>query len=165
MKKNINIINATIKDPETLYEPFNNTRLSKELGSYLYNDSLQFSPQEEIEIHINTQFTLDEKEQAKLIDMIREFFGLNIRETLNYYRYSRIKKIVLFLIGIILIWVAHLTAELNDFLFSEVFLITGWFAIWEIFDNFSFIETKKRFKLKYLKKLVSCKIKINTIKE
>ena len=165
MNKKKNIISVTIKDKDNLHDLFNKNRLSKELGGYIYNNSLQFSHKEDFSIEIKTEFKLDDKEKEVIVDMIREFFGLNIRETINYYKYSRMKRIILFIIGIILICCAHFTEQLNDFIFSEVLLIIGWFAIWEVFGNISYAEAKNKFQLKYLKKLVNCKITIEQIKE
>lgn len=153
-----NIINLIIQNKEDFYDKFNTNRLSKELGDYLYNNSLQFSLKETLSISIITTFKLEKREQEEIVDMVREHFGLSVRETLNYYKFNRVKKLILFILGILLICCAHFTELRHDFIFSEVLLIIGWVAIWEVFENIILVETKKRFKLKYLKKLVKCKI-------
>lgn len=156
--KKINIINIVVKDKDDLYNRFNNNKLSDDLGNYIYGQSLSYKIKEEIKINIKTEFELNGKEKNNLVDMIREYFGLNIKETLIYYKYNNFKKILLFILGIILICLSHFIEILNDFLISEVFLIIGWVAVWEVFDNILLVETKKKFKLERFRKLVKCKI-------
>lgn len=153
-----NVINLTIQNKDDFYDKFNTYRLSKELGDYIYNNSLQFSLKDSLVIRVITTFQLEKKEREVIVDMIREYFGLSIRETLNYYKFNRVKKLILFVLGILLIFGAHFTQLLNNFIFSEVLLIIGWVAIWEVVENILLVETKKRFRLKYLQKLVKTKI-------
>ena len=156
--KTVNIIDIIINDKEDIYNNFNSSKLSSELGNYIYNQSLGYSFKEDIKINIKIDEEVTKKEKNDIVDMIREYFGLSIRETLIYYKYNNFKKVVLFILGIILIYISHFIGTINDFLISEVFLIIGWVAIWEVFENILFVETKKKFKLKRLKKLVKCKI-------
>ncbi|MCI8778899.1 MAG: hypothetical protein HFI87_07105 [Bacilli bacterium] len=156
--KNINVIDIIVSDKEDLYNNFNSKKLSSELGSYIYNQSLGYSIKDDIKINIKIEDELTKNEKNDIVDMIREYFGLSIRETLIYYKYNNFKKIVLFILGIILIYISHFVGTINDFLISEVFLIIGWVAIWEVFENILLVESKKKFKLKRLKRLVKCKI-------
>lgn len=156
--KNINVIDIIVSDKEDLYNNFNSKKLSSELGSYIYNQSLGYSINEEFKINIKVTDILTDKEKNDIVDMIREYFGLSIKETLIYYKYNNFKKIVLFILGIILIYISHFVGTINDFLISEVFLIIGWVAIWEVFENILLVDSKKKFKLKRLKRLVKCKI-------
>lgn len=156
--KTVNIIDIIIKDKEDIYNSFNSSKLSSELGNYIYNQSLGYSLKEDIKINIKIDEEVTKNEKNDIVDMIREYFGLSIRETLIYYKYNNFKKAVLFILGVILIYISHFVDTINDFLISEVFLIIGWVAIWEVFENILFVETKKKFKLKQLKKLVKCKI-------
>lgn len=156
--KNTNVIDIIINDKEDLYNNFNSSKLSSELGNYIYNQSLGYPINEKIKINIKVTESLTDKEKNAVVDMIREYFGLSIRETLIYYKYNNFKKVVLFILGIILIYISHFVGTINDFLISEVFLIIGWVAIWEVFENILLVESKKEFKLKRLKKLVKCKI-------
>ncbi len=159
--KNINEINIIVKDKEDLYNNFNCYKLSSELGNYIYNQSLGYPINEEIRINIKTDSSLTDKEKNDIVDMIREYFGLSIKETLIYYKYNNFKKTLLFILGVILICLSHFIGILNDFLISEVFLIIGWVAVWEVFDNILLVETKKKFKLERFRKLVKCKIYFN----
>ena len=156
--KKINAIELVINDKEEFCNSFNNKKLSSDLGNYIYNEALIFNRNESFQINIKTKFDLAKNEKNEMVDMIREYFGLRIRETINYYKFNRLKKLLLFLLGIILITISHFVSVNNEFLISEVFLIIGWVAIWEVFDNILLVETKKKFKLNRYKKLVNCKI-------
>ncbi len=159
--KKINIIEIVVKEKDNLYNNFNSNKLSDDLGNYIYSQSLSYKIREEVKINIKTEFELNEKEKNDLVDMIREYFGLSIKETLIYYKYNNFKKTLLFILGVILICLSHFIGILNDFLISEVFLIIGWVAVWEVFDNILLVETKKKFKLERFRKLVKCKIYFN----
>lgn len=156
--KSTNTIDIIIKDKDDIYNKFNSNKLSSELGNYIYNQSLGCKLKDEIKINVKTANELTSKEKNDIVDMIREYFGLGIQETLIYYKYNNLKKIILFILGILLIYVSHFISIINEFLISEVFLIIGWVAIWEVIENILFVETKKQFKLERLKKLVKCKI-------
>lgn len=156
--KRVNNIELIINEKEEIYNEFNNEKLSSNLGDYIYNEALIFNRNESFQINIKTNFDLTKNEKNEIVDMIREYFGLRIRETINYYKFNRLKKLLLFLLGIILITISHFVSINNEFLISEVFLIIGWVAIWEVFDNILLVETKKKFKLNRYKKLVNCKI-------
>lgn len=156
--KIVNTIDIIINDKEDIYNNFNSSKLSSELGNYIYNQSVGYPIKEDIKINIKIEDEVTKNEKNDIVDMIREYFGLSIRETLIYYKYNNFKKITLFILGIILIYISHFVGTINDFLISEVFLIIGWVAIWEVFENILLVETKKKYKLKQFKKLVKCKI-------
>ena len=90
--------------------------------------------------------------------MIREYFGLTIKEYLIYNKSDNIKRIILTILGVLLICISHFVEVNNEFLISEVFLIIGWGAIWEVFDNMLLSNTKKKHNFSRLKRLVKSKI-------
>jgi len=153
-----NMIEVFITDKQVFYNEFNSLRLSNSLGDYIYNEALIFKKNVDFQINIKTNFSLTKQEKNEIVDMIREYFGLLIKRTINYYKFNRLKKFLTFLLGIFLIAISQFVSINNIFLVSEIFLIIGWVAIWEVFDNVLFIEIKKKFKLNRYKKLVKCKI-------
>ena len=146
-----NVISVFINDREDIYNKYNENKLSNELGGYIYNQSLPFKLDKNVKIDIKTKFEIDDVEKEKIKKLIKEYFDLGIKETLVYYKFNNIKNIILSVLGILLIIASRFSS--NNYLISEVFLIVGWVAIWEVFDNILLVETKKRFKLKRLKKL------------
>ena len=153
-----NVIDITINDKEDFYNKFDNTKLSEELGNYIHNQSLAFSSKYNYTINIKTDFELSHNEEVKITDMIREFFGLTIKEYLIYNKSDNIKRVILTVLGILLICFSHFVEISNEFIISEVFLIIGWGAIWEVFDNMLLSNTKKNHNLASLKRLVKSKI-------
>ena len=87
-----NIIEVFIIDKEIFYNSFNNKKLSSDLGNYIYNEALIFNRNESFQINIKTKFDLAKNEKNEMVDRIREYFGLRIREPINYYKFNRIKK-------------------------------------------------------------------------
>lgn len=157
-ERKVNTIEIVINDNEDFYNQFNSNKLSQDLGAYIYSQSLGYPVKDTLKISIKTKDKLSNEKKDNIVDMIREYFGLSIRETLIYYKYNKVKKILLFTLGVILICISHFIGVINDFLVSEVFLIIGWVAIWEVFENILLVETQKKFKLDRCRKLVKCKI-------
>jgi len=62
------------------------------------------------------------------------------------------------MIGVLLILLSDLFAEMFDFLIPELFLISGWVAIWEMVDSILFVYNKNRIERKIAKKLSKCVI-------
>lgn len=153
-----NEINITIDNKNDFYNKFDNTKLSEDLGNYIHSQSLGMTLKNNFVINIKTSFKLSSKEINDITDMIRQYFGLQVQETLMYNKFDNLKRIFLSILGIILIFISHFVEIKNEFLISEVFLIVGWGAIWEVFDNVLLSNNKQKYNLKLLKKLVKSKI-------
>ena len=74
-----------------------------------------------------------------MIDTIRRTFGLKVQDELYYYKKSKFKKTILFLIGIVLI-IIYYFSFVN--IIKEIILILGWLSIWE--SVYSFLTDSKR---------------------
>lgn len=162
MKKISEVINITIKNIDDIYSQFNSKKLSDELGSYIYNQSLSINLKKQLVIKFCTDSAYSDEENNFIKRIVKQYFEGIINETKNYYKYNRIKKIFLFMLGIVLIFLSHFVNIKNEFIISEVLLIIGWVAIWEVFDNILLVESKKRFKIKKCKQLISSKILFNS---
>lgn len=155
--KNDEIV-VTIHQKDDFYDKFNSLKLSEELGHYLYNQSLKYRPKNNLTIKMKCSFSITSEEQQQVIKMIQTYFTHRISEVNNYYKFNSLKKVILFTLGLIFILISNLWKVKNDFLFSEIFLIIGWVAIWEVVENILLIETKKKYQYKYLQKLQKSKI-------
>ncbi len=157
--KNKNIdINIAIDNLDDITNKFNNTKLSDELSNYIYSECKGNSLKENIKINIHTskQFTDDEKEI--IVDMIRSNYGIDIKENMLYIKYTNIKGLILFIVGIFLICIYNFLNNFELAWIPETLLIISWVVIWEAVYNFIFLETQKRIEIKRLKKLTNCKI-------
>lgn len=160
MKKKIFEINVTIDNKEDIYNHYDKNQLSHNLGKYIYNQGSLYDLNKKVEINLelNDHFSDEEKENIKF--MIKEYFKSGAKEMSTIVKEDRIKKILLFLLGIVLIIISHFVSLKDNFVISEIFLIVGWVSIWEVFDNILFKETKQYFRLNLCKKLSNCKINI-----
>lgn len=152
------IIDITINDLEDITNRFNSKKLSDELSNYIYNECKGNSLKENIKINIHTTKDFTNEEKGKIVDMIRSNYGIDIKENMLYIKYTNIKGIILFIVGIFLICIYNF---LNNFELSwipETLLIISWVVVWEAVYNFIFLETQKRIEIKRLKKLTNCKI-------
>lgn len=158
MDNNITSINITISDYSDICNKFNSNMLSEELSNYIYNECKGKPLKNKVKININSLFELDDDQKEKIVDMIRSNFGIDIKENLLYLKYINIPRIILFIIGIILVFIYTFFDSLNISWLAEIILIIGWLVIWEAAYNYLFLGTKKRMQVKRLKKLTCCEI-------
>lgn len=155
--KNIDI-NITIDNLDDITNEFNNTKLSDELSNYIYNECKGNSLKENIKINIHTSKQFTDEEKEKIVDMIRSNYGIDIKENMLYIKYTNIKGLILFFVGIFLICIYNFLNNFELAWIPETLLIISWVVIWEAVYNFIFLETQKRIEIKRLKKLTNCKI-------
>jgi len=153
-----NVIEVDIKSREGIFNPFNENQISDELGNYIFRNSKKGEAKSKLIINIDNKIPFNEDEKEKLVDAIREYFGLLVRSKLAYSRFNSVKKMVLFMIGIILMLLSNVTRDSLGFLIPEVVSIAGWVAIWEAVHIILFADNKNRFEIRKLKELTMCEI-------
>ena len=162
MKKKSSNIKIEIRDQEKIYNDFDRSKLSDELGRYIYNQRSLYNINQKVGIDILLFDDISTYEELELQRMIHKYFKNKVKEMTQIEKQDTIKKILLFLIGTIIIFLSHNIHFKNDFIVTEILLIIGWVAIWEVFDIVLFRETKRKFKLNIYKKLSTCKINIDS---
>jgi len=154
---NMKEIKVTINEKTQLYNQFNNSQLSDELSQYLYNQCRGLSVKTDFKIIINHNFFMNDEEKKKLVDEIRENYGIDIKENLISLKMERIKEFFYMLIGVVLLFISILFANKSSSLVSEIFLIFGWYLLWEIGHSITFFSNII-IKNKRYKKLINAKI-------
>lgn len=154
-------ININLSNQEDLINKFNSKELNRELGDYIYNKALisKMNNKKFFRINIKTDFEISLKDE--IVDMIRSYYGYQVKEELIHLKHSYIKNIVLFIVGVALLIAAYFTEIITNFLLPEIFIIIGWLAIGEMAYAVLFSNSKHRLKIRLLKKLTKCKIIIN----
>ena len=99
----VNIIEVDIKSKDIAFNIFNENQISDEMGKYIFQHAKKSDINSKLIINIDNKVKFNTKEQERLVDAIREHFGLLIREKLRYIRFNNIKKMILIFIGILLV--------------------------------------------------------------
>ena len=107
-----------------------------------------------IRIHFNYAASVDEKR------LVRKFIVNDIKNNLKIKSSERInfKDIYLVLIGIGCLIISIMFSYLKMEVVSEIFIIVGWVCIWEIVNDFLFIDGETRLKRKKYLQLSKAKI-------
>jgi len=155
-----NIIQITLNEKEDYLNKYNDKRISKELNDYILEECKAVELKDSIEIQINTNFEMCEKEKNNLVDMIRENYGVDISDIEILLRRLYILNTIMIFIGIIFLVIYFLSSNIP--VVSEFILIIGWILIWEGINNIMYQSVKNAIKIKRRKKLTNCKIKFNT---
>ena len=140
---------------------YNSNNLSKDLSNYIYEECKGKPFNNKILILIKTNIELTEDKQKDIINKIHNNYKSDLEENLLIIKYSTIKKMLIFLLGIIFIYVSYVI-KIN-FVLSETILIIGWVTVWEAAYAWLFESDKIRLKIKRLKKLSNCNIKFEKI--
>ena len=159
-----NVIRVDIDNKEDIYNKFNNEQISEELGDYIYNCAKMFPMNKKMIIYINNSVIFSNEEKDQLVDAIREYYGLFVRKQMFYTKFNRLKRVVLFLIGILLIVLSDSFSHITEFLIPELFLIAGWVAIWEAVYSILFVDNKVKLEIKKARQLSNCEIKFKDYK-
>lgn len=154
-KKEIIIV---INEKSQLYNQFNNSQLSDELHQYIYNQFKGVSLKTDIFISVYHNFELSNYEKRKLVNEIREDFGLDIKENLIALKSESYKRSILFILGMILTAISHLFKADYFYLVSQFFSIFGWIMIWEYIYSLIFFSTRTKYENKKFNKLINAKV-------
>lgn len=161
MKKRLEI-DITISKDCKIYNQYNEKQICDELSEYIYSQC-KGKPIKNITLNINHKFQMLNNEKLKLIDAIRENYGIDIKENLLKLRFEHIKEILLIIIGAILLLISNFFNYVDSPIISEIISIFGCVIIWETAYNVFFLETEIRIAIKRLKKLTNAKINFNEI--
>lgn len=154
-KKEIRVI---ISDKTKLYNEFNDSQLSEELRDYIYSQIKGLPLKTDIYITIHHKFEMTDYEKRKLVDEIRESFGLDIRENYITNRFESYKRTVLIIVGMLLLAISHMMSAEYLYLLNQFLGISGWIMIWEYIYSLVFFNLKTRYDTKRYEKLINCKI-------
>lgn len=158
MKKET-VIEIIIQEKEDFQNKFNEKNLSNELSSYIYEECLGTPLTNDIKLEVFSKVELTDEDQKDFYEKVHKNYGMMVKEEELVLRYSNYTKGFLFFLGVLLIALAYLLESVKDLILSEVILIVAWFSIWEATSGFLFENSKKRIKIKRLKKLSNCEIK------
>lgn len=156
MKKET-IIEISFEEKDYINQ-FNNTKLSNSLSNYILEECRGKSLANRITLNVKTNFKISNQEKEEFIKMVHENYKTDLEEYVLILKHSNLKKILIFFIGVILIYLSYFKEISNNEVISEVILIIGWVAIWEAAYTWFFESDKNRIKAKRLKQLAKCQI-------
>ncbi len=157
-----NVIKVLVRDSDSLYNKFSNGELSDELGNFIMMSSFEKKLSRDIRVEMTTCFAVSDDDKDLINDMVHRYFGLSVKQMIYYIRFSIVKQLILFVLGIILIIMSVL---MPGKVISEVLLISGWVCVWETVYGLFFIDTKYHVKMKRFRELSRCKVVVSESKE
>lgn len=156
-------IEISLSENSQIYNEFNDNQLSDELSNYIYNQCKGKPVRKNIVLNINHKFKMNEEDKIKLINSIRENYGIDIKENLLKLGFEHVKEFILIVLGSLLLLISNFFNYIDSPIISEIISIFGCVIIWETAHNIFFLETEIRLAIKRLKKLTNAKINFNEI--
>ncbi len=157
MKKET-IINMTFDEKDDYISQFNENKLSNKLSNYILDECRGKPLKNKITLNIKMNYRISNKEKEEFIKMIHNNYKDDLKEYMLILKRSIIKKIIIFFIGVVLIYLAYFKDIMDNEVISEIILIIGWVAIWEVAYTWFFESDKNRIMVKRLKQLIKCNI-------
>lgn len=152
MKKQINI---NLNDKTDYTNTYNNNILSYELSNYIIEETKGISTSDKIEFIITSNFSITDNDKNKLISMIRNSFGTDVSEIINFSKKQILANLLILFIGIIFLILYYV---ITPIFISELNLILGWLFIGEAICNFLYHGFENNYKIKRNKQIINAKI-------
>lgn len=151
-------IKIIINKESKIYNEFDNSQLSNELSNYILEQSRGVSLKDNITLNVCLNFKMNEEEKEKLVDEIRENYGLDVKENLLKLKHNILIQMGMLLFGLILTLISHLIVNDLYYIFNQFFYIFGWLMIYESINSLIFFNIKTIYQNKKYKSLIKAKI-------
>lgn len=147
-----NKIEIYINNEEDLLEKYNRKLVSQELIDYIISKSKNYFKEDKVVLMIenNTKYSNENVE-----NLIKNGLKFELQNSTKIRDLNNIKQVILVLIGILFLFISTL---IEDSILKEVFIIIGWFPIWEALDIEFFTDVKEKRKHNIINKLLESKI-------
>ena len=162
MKKRIeienSIINLCIDSESELYEKYDDTSetVSSDVISYIENKIENVPIYNTLEIQIKC----DEKINIeKFNNAFQKYISNEIEKRNKEIKFNKVRKFLLFIIGIIFIIISFALSSKTDSILTEITSIIGSFAIWEVADLVLLTGNDLKLEKINFKRKAHCKIK------
>ena len=149
-------IKITLTNKDDYINKYNKKRLEPKLASYILNECKSVKIKDKIDIEIDHDFNMEEQDKKELVSMIRESFGLEVKDLI-----IQTKKALFFDIGMLFVGIVFLFSSVYSSItiMEEVFLIVAWMFISKAIYDLIFDEIRYTIILGRERKLTKCKIK------
>lgn len=145
------IIEINIDNKHDLVDRYNENKASSTLIKYILKEAILAEKCNKTKVIINKKSNID-KDSTKLI---KEGLKEEYNRSLNQYHSNNKKQIVFLLLGIIFIF---LSTQIQEAVWKEIILITGWVPIWEMIRIELFYDVEGRRKRNIIRKLLNNEI-------
>ena len=141
-------IDIYINEKNDLIEKYSANEVSNELINYMIQKVMMLRKSEDF--NINLYVNEDTKGCAELI---KEGLKIEYTRSIKIQNNNNIKQIVLFIIGVILMFVSTFVSHLE--IIQEIIIIIGWVPIWEAVEFELFNDSNEKNKRKCINKLLN----------
>ena len=146
-----NEVLVTVQNRRGIFNEFNDKLLSSTLNDYLVKSCLYVKKGT---ITLKIKGLSSKKEQENFKKVLHEYYDKKSQFYMLEDSIVDVKRIFLLLLGILLIFIS----KIFDFILSEIFLVAGWVAIWEIVYDLFFREKERKRNIKIYQKLAKSTI-------
>ena len=161
------VIDLNLREKKYFVSKYNDEVIDPELSSYIMNYMIGTDINSKVTIRIDSEFELNDTERGKYAKIIKKEFNENIDELNNEIKKSNVRNFIILLVGITFVTLAYIIDTSLGHIFSQIFTVFGWVALWEVAYAVLFGDAKRKRILKRYKQLLYCDIEYvnNKIKD
>ena len=145
------IIEININNKNDLVDRYNDNKLSSVLLKYILKEALLAEKCTKTKVIINKKSDINKNSVQILKEALEEEYNIS----LNKYRSNNKKQILFLFLGMIFIFIS---LQIQQAVWKEIILITGWVPIWEMIRIELFYDVEGRRKRKIIKRLLKNEI-------
>lgn len=161
MKNGKITINITISEKKYFVSKYNDEVISNELVDHIQGQLIGEDTKKDLQLNIETKFKLTEQEKDTYTYMLKKEYKERVNDILIESRDSDIKKLILFVVGLLFISGYYFLDLTFSHIISEVLLIFGWVAMWEVAYSLLFLDFKRKKYMKRYNQILKCDVKYN----
>ena len=145
------VIKIDLINEKDLINNYDENKLSNNLLEYIIKEALYIKRKDMIKIIINNKCNTKKDYKEMFINAFKEEYKNNLK----IHNRTNIVQLILLIIGIFFIF---LSFQINNEIWKEIFLISGWVPIWEMIELELFNDVRDRKRKRVLLKLINSKI-------
>ena len=145
------VIKIDLLNENDILNIYDEDKLSNNLLEYIIKESLYIKKNDKIKIIIDNKCNT----KIKYKDMLINAFKDEYKHNLKIHNRTNIIQLILFIMGIFFIFLSY---QINNEIWKEIFLISGWVPIWEMIELELINDVKDRKRKRILLKLINSKI-------
>lgn len=148
-------IKIHLKQESDYKNNYNDKILSYELCEFINEEVKNININDKLTFVISTNFNINDDEKNNLVNMIRNCFGTDVGETINFSKKQTIANCLILLIGILFLVLYYVI--IPKFI-SDLTLILGWVFIGEAICNLLYHGVENKLNIKRKKQITDAKI-------
>ena len=151
-------VEIDLKTKNDFVSEYNDNTLEPSLKHYIINELVGYDTKTKVVINIKPKYKISEDEETQYRKILRKEFRESLTDLEEIRRQSNMKRISLFLIGLLSLLIQLRLGSYIGTVVSEIVEIIGWVCIWELIYSILFTAISRKNDIDRLKQILDAEI-------